>query len=158
MSRNSYVVVCAILWQELFIIVQLRAIYDCIKNCFMSFYTFGDMGPWYDDELTDNIFVEMIHLTLPLQVSSLIARFMGPTWGLSGADRAVVSPMLAPWTLLSGLRCKVTSLLWQKIDLYARQRQRHSPSIFRNGKSWFKQIIRLDSVRQNHLKHKFTSK
>ena len=26
----------------------------------------------------------------------------GPTWGPSGADRAQVGPMLAPWTLLSG--------------------------------------------------------
>ena len=33
---------------------------------------------------------------------SLIARFMGPAWGPSGADRAQVGPMLAPWTLLSG--------------------------------------------------------
>ena len=35
--------------------------------------------------------------------SALIARFMGPTWGPSGADRTQVGPMLAPWTLLSGL-------------------------------------------------------
>ena len=34
---------------------------------------------------------------------SLIARFMGPTWGTSGADRTQVGPMLAPWTLLSGM-------------------------------------------------------
>ena len=34
---------------------------------------------------------------------SLIARFMGPTCGPSGADRTQVGPMLAPWTLLSGL-------------------------------------------------------
>ena len=33
---------------------------------------------------------------------TLIARFMGPTWGPSGADRTQVGPMLAPWTLLSG--------------------------------------------------------
>ena len=32
----------------------------------------------------------------------LIKRFMGPTWGSSGADRTQVGPMLAPWTLLSG--------------------------------------------------------
>ena len=32
----------------------------------------------------------------------LIARFMGPTWGPSGAERTQVGPMLAPWTLLSG--------------------------------------------------------
>ena len=35
-------------------------------------------------------------------IRSLIARFMGPTWGPSGADRTQVGPMLAPWTLLSG--------------------------------------------------------
>ena len=35
---------------------------------------------------------------------SLIARFMGPTWGPSGTDRTQVGPMLAPGTLLSGLR------------------------------------------------------
>ena len=34
---------------------------------------------------------------------SLIARLMGPTWGPSGADRTQVGPMLAPWTLLSGM-------------------------------------------------------
>ena len=36
-------------------------------------------------------------------VISLISRFMGPTWGASGPDRTQVGPMLAPWTLLSGL-------------------------------------------------------
>ena len=34
---------------------------------------------------------------------SLIARFMGPAWGPSGANRTKMGPMLAPWTLLSGL-------------------------------------------------------
>ena len=37
-------------------------------------------------------------------ITSLIARSMGPTWGPSGADRTQVGPMLAPWTLLSGIR------------------------------------------------------
>ena len=36
-------------------------------------------------------------------MNSPIARFMRPTWGSSGADRTQVGPMLAPWTLLSGL-------------------------------------------------------
>ena len=43
------------------------------------------------------------------------SKFMGPTWGPSGADRTQVGPMLAPWTLLSGMnwyfyseRCKRT--------------------------------------------------
>ena len=35
--------------------------------------------------------------------TSLITRFMGPTWGPSGANRTQVGPMLAPWTLLSGI-------------------------------------------------------
>ena len=38
-----------------------------------------------------------------LMITSLIARFMGPSRGPSGADRTQVGPMLAPWTLLSGL-------------------------------------------------------
>ena len=36
------------------------------------------------------------------QECALIARFMGPTWGPSGADRTQVGPLLAPRTLLSG--------------------------------------------------------
>ena len=35
-------------------------------------------------------------------VLTLIARFVGPTWGASGADRTQMGPMLAPWTLLCG--------------------------------------------------------
>ena len=35
---------------------------------------------------------------------SLIARFMGPIWGPSGAGRTQVGPMLAPWTFLFGVR------------------------------------------------------
>ena len=41
---------------------------------------------------------------------TLIARFMGPTWGPSGADRTQVGPMLAPWTLLFGI-VKLTAVL-----------------------------------------------
>ena len=42
--------------------------------------------------------------------STLITRFMGPTWGPSGADRSQLGPMLAPWTLLSG---KPVQLFWK---------------------------------------------
>ena len=34
---------------------------------------------------------------------SLIAQFMGPTWGPHGVGRTMVAPMLATWTLLSGM-------------------------------------------------------
>ena len=37
------------------------------------------------------------------QLPSQIARLMGPTWGPFGSDRTQLSPLLAPWTLLSGL-------------------------------------------------------
>ena len=37
--------------------------------------------------------------------ATLVARFMGPTWGPSGADRTQVGPILAPLTLLSGQLC-----------------------------------------------------
>ena len=37
------------------------------------------------------------------QWATLIAKFLGPTWGPSGADRTQVGPMFAPGTVLSGL-------------------------------------------------------
>ena len=39
--------------------------------------------------------------TLMFVTLTLIARFIGPTWGPSGADRTHVDPILASWTLLS---------------------------------------------------------
>ena len=46
-------------------------------------------------------FLQQSTLYRHMQYISLIAKFMGPTWGPSGADRTQVGPMLAPWTLLS---------------------------------------------------------
>ena len=45
-----------------------------------------------------------------LLLTTLIARFMRPTWGPSGADRTQLGPMLAPCTLLSG---KFYPLTWK---------------------------------------------
>ena len=45
--------------------------------------------------------------------NALIARFMGPTWDQPGADRTLVGPMLAAWTLLSGWTCAMMPRLWQ---------------------------------------------
>ena len=36
--------------------------------------------------------------------TSLVAKFLGPTWGSSGAERTQVGPMLTPGTLLSDFR------------------------------------------------------
>ena len=41
--------------------------------------------------------------TTKLDMSSHIAKFMGSTWGPPGSCRPQMGPMLAPWTLLSGL-------------------------------------------------------
>ena len=45
-----------------------------------------------------------LNCTIVLKGVSLIAKFMGTTWGPSGTNRTQVGPMLAPWTLLSGLQ------------------------------------------------------
>ena len=42
-------------------------------------------------------------MTVMLRSTSLMARFMGPIWGPSGANRTQMGPMFAPWTLLSGI-------------------------------------------------------
>ena len=48
--------------------------------------------------------------------TSLIAKFMGPTWGPSGADRTQVGPMLVAWVLLSGIiKTKVDTDLYRHI-------------------------------------------
>ena len=50
---------------------------------------------------------------------SLVARFMGLTWGPPGANRGQIDPMLAPWTLLSGF-CEATQAhvapMWQQMS------------------------------------------
>ena len=48
-----------------------------------------------------------------MDAAALIARFMGPTWGPSGADRTPVGPMLVPWTLQSVVFWK----RWEPIPL-----------------------------------------
>ena len=49
---------------------------------------------------------------------SLIARFMGPTWGPSEADRTQVGPMLALWTLLSGMFTAVAFMCLRKLFVH----------------------------------------
>ena len=49
-------------------------------------------------------------------ISALITRFMGPIWGPSGSDRTQVGPMLAPWTLLSGLVFSVHFVDWNLVS------------------------------------------
>ena len=51
-------------------------------------------------------------------IISLIARFMGPTWGPSGADRTQVGPLLAQWTLLSGIFRISFIAIYSKCNLF----------------------------------------
>ena len=46
-----------------------------------------------------------------LYMSYQIAKFMGPTWGPSGADRTQMGPIFASWTLLSGMQLEPISAL-----------------------------------------------
>ena len=50
----------------------------------------------------NNRFVFLLCLHDELSMQTLIARFMGPTWGSSGAHMTKVGHVLAPWILLSG--------------------------------------------------------
>ena len=63
---------------------------------------------WPRGNFTGGLEITLVHpwcnqpVWLANNISALIARSMGPTWGSFGADRTHVGPMLAPWTLLSG--------------------------------------------------------
>ena len=92
----------------------------CWCTCFWSHVEYKDpsheqfRGPWskFCEHTFCSIFDSIIRSrqtfadvsTAELTcVTSLIARFLGPTWGPSGAYRTQVGPMLPPWTLLSGM-------------------------------------------------------
>ena len=49
-------------------------------------------------------------------LQSQIAKFMGPTWGPHGSCRPQIGPMLAPWTLLSGLWTHLIGRVYIKIE------------------------------------------
>ena len=61
--------------------------------------------------------------------TTLIARFMGPTWGPSGADRTQVGPMLALWALLSGYWL-VASLMSRTASLVTTRRKQQYFKVF----------------------------
>ena len=53
---------------------------------------------------------EVSHPTYIETKTSQIVRFMGPTWGTPGSCRPHMGPMLAPWTLLSGILAAIVRL------------------------------------------------
>ena len=78
---------------------------------------------------------------------------MGPTWGPSGADRTQVGPILAPWTLLSGLwwpipsrYIRVRRLQSDKKDVICFQKETHDASFafwLRKGHSAGKPLFKI---------------
>ena len=51
----------------------------------------------------ENIEYWTIYIFQASPCHSILAKFMGPTWGPPGSCRPQMGPMLAPWTLLSGM-------------------------------------------------------
>ena len=62
--------------------------------------------------------------------TTLIARFMGPTWGLPGTDRTQVGPVWATWTLLPGNRVlsieRSTKTSIENIIRYGNHKSQHT--------------------------------
>ena len=88
--------------------------HGAIKISFASRLT-GQRKPSLGLWLLFNTFWRSILINLILSDMLLITRLMGPTWGPSGADMTQVSPMLSPWTLLSGRvigLSKICILFW----------------------------------------------
>ena len=102
---------------------------QCVKVSFLCGLTWQKNSPWFPGSSGQFVFnttqrekvlcgvnqycpsvthcaVGMWFLLCDFQTNftgdTLVARFMGPRWDPSGADRTQVGPMLAPWTLLSG--------------------------------------------------------
>ena len=71
-------------------------------------------------------------------IDALIARFMEPTWGPSGADRTQVGPMLVPWTLLSG---------W--LDIFQRWHMEMSLTLTLISGNWW--LILHDNLRRAYV-------
>ena len=75
----------------------------------MSFLGCTENRDGYHGGCHSNGFVQPCNNSSPLP--TLIARFMGPTWDSSGADRTRVGTMLAPWILLCGKDMFVVNFL-----------------------------------------------
>ena len=79
-----------------------------VSICIQTLLVFVYEGPIYS--MSAFIQVMFRHLLVDLNqswssslMSSQITRFMGPTWGPPGSCRPQMGPILAPWTLLSGI-------------------------------------------------------
>ena len=78
--------------------------------------------------------------------ATLIARFMGPTWGPSGADRTQMGPILAPWSLLSGYPLRRQNIIW----LWEKCRLTHLLRCWRRIQLPYKSIVTFVSNANSH--------
>ena len=70
-------------------------------------------------------------------LTSQIARFMGPTWGPPGSCRPQMGPMLAPWTLLSGVLLDSSVTGWRLYLIDIIKSTRDPASIFQvHNSAW----------------------
>ena len=81
---------------------------NCQRELYLSYMPFISFS-YTDLKQVLNIGVwRFIIFDWSYYVVVLKAMFMGPTWGPSGTDRTQMGPMLAPWTLVSGLATGLT--------------------------------------------------
>ena len=76
-----------------------------LLNCCSQDQNFvGTSSYQFPQQQNTNLLWIVIAVNLSSEVAwSQTAKFMGPTWGPPGSCRPQMGPMLAPWTLLSGL-------------------------------------------------------
>ena len=109
-SIHCYFITRNSLWQDLSKITQGFPFYiKLLLSPGLRWQQDCRRGLWHDLKFSSITLLWLVGLNMcwyclnrKLPVVTVIARFMGPTWGPSGADRTQVGPMWAPWTLLSG--------------------------------------------------------
>ena len=96
---------CGRIFYNLDVDVRIVEEFNNDQGCHVVYGLRFDNSVYQDTRQTrvniNNIF-PYVPLSTILKVSTLMTRFMGSTWGSSGADWTHVGPMLVPWTLLSG--------------------------------------------------------
>ena len=73
----------------------------------------------------DSIFDINFALFVKISMPTLIAKFMGPTWGPFWSCRPQMGPMLAPWTLLSGQWSLSLKTFVRIINIWEADRRSH---------------------------------
>ena len=99
-------------------LMYMFLVFNCLcipwyANIIHYWYTMISSTQYYISHYNENstivntIRIHSNHL-VPCWTPSLIARYMGPTWDPSGANRTQVGPMLDPWILLSRLHSQMS--------------------------------------------------